>query len=277
MLLPERIRSVAQGRSYAGISPSLTIEFDTYDNGSSVKDLSDDHISYVKSGNQTKTLTSTVCIKPSCANIEDGAVHSVKIEWKPNTYTLDTYIDGDLRVSYTGDIVNTIFSGQEWVYFGMTAATGGARNLQKFYPTAFQAVGESNSFPVEWLYIDAKEENGNGVITWGTAKELNSDYFAVERSTDGQEFKELDRVAAAGVSNENLDYTFTDYQVTAPGLLPPAVAGITTGSLTTATSSNWPSMPKAQHPKSKSGPIRLLLYFISLPKEFANQAGRRQQ
>ncbi|MEZ4772688.1 MAG: T9SS type A sorting domain-containing protein [Bacteroidia bacterium] len=203
------------GQGYAGITPSLTIEFDTYYNGSSVHDLADDHISYIKNGNQGNVISSTACISPSCANVEDGATHSVKIEWIPDSHTLNTYYEGNLRVSYTGDIVTSIFSGQEWVYFGMTAATGGATNLQKFFPTAFQATGESNSFPVEWLYIDAKEENGNGVVTWGTAKELNADYFAVERSTDGQEFKELDRVAAAGTSNERLDYSFTDYQISA--------------------------------------------------------------
>ncbi|MBL4586290.1 MAG: PKD domain-containing protein, partial [Flavobacteriales bacterium] len=36
------------------------------------------------------------------------------------------------RVSYTGDIINNIFGGNPNVYWGLTAATGGANNLQQF-------------------------------------------------------------------------------------------------------------------------------------------------
>ena len=47
------------------------------------------------------------------------------------TFTLD--FDGYSNViSYTGDIVNNIFGGNPMVYWGLTAATGGANNVQQF-------------------------------------------------------------------------------------------------------------------------------------------------
>lgn len=49
-------------------------------------------------------------------------------------------------------------------------------------------------------------------LTWATAREEGSDYFAVEHSGDGTSFGELDRVAAAGLSNGPRDYS-SDYEV----------------------------------------------------------------
>jgi hypothetical protein len=51
------------------------------------------------------------------------------------------------------------------------------------------------------------------VLKWRTATEKNSQYFAVERSTDGVVFKEIGRVAAKGESNTLQLYSFVDKQV----------------------------------------------------------------
>src|SRR5690606_33097267 len=47
-------------------------------------------------------------------------------------------------------------------------------------------------------------------LKWGTAMEINSDYFLVEKSSDGSNFETIGKVKAAGESNQELSYTFAD-------------------------------------------------------------------
>ncbi|MDQ3111821.1 MAG: T9SS type A sorting domain-containing protein [Bacteroidota bacterium] len=68
-----------------------------------------------------------------------------------------------------------------------------------------------STLPVEWLYFDAAAEtNGTVKLDWTTATELNSDYFAVERTTDGIIYSEIGRIGAAGNSSSLHTYTTTD-------------------------------------------------------------------
>ena len=64
-------------------------------------------------------------------NAEDCNFHPVRISWNARTKKFDCYVDCILKLSYTGDIINTIFSGNPNVYFGFTAATGGSINVQQ--------------------------------------------------------------------------------------------------------------------------------------------------
>jgi hypothetical protein len=53
-------------------------------------------------------------------------------------------------------------------------------------------------------------KEGATTLNWKTASEFNSSYFIVEKSTDGQNWRELDNQAAAGISTEELNYQFVD-------------------------------------------------------------------
>jgi len=65
--------------------------------------------------------------------------------------------------------------------------------------------------PIELLRFDA-ELNGDQVdLRWSTASESNSNYFGIERSSDGSEFEAIGTVQAAGNSYQTIDYTFTDH------------------------------------------------------------------
>ncbi len=50
-------------------------------------------------------------------------------------------------------------------------------------------------------------------LNWATASEINSNYFEVEKSTDGTDFKAIGRVKAAGNSIEKTRYFFNDNAV----------------------------------------------------------------
>ncbi|MEO5674775.1 MAG: hypothetical protein ABIQ74_09015, partial [Chitinophagales bacterium] len=64
--------------------------------------------------------------------------------------------------------------------------------------------------PIEITAFDVITNGIDAVLTWNTSAEYNSDYFAVERSTDGIIFNEIGRVIAAGFSAAPLNYSFTD-------------------------------------------------------------------
>lgn len=63
--------------------------------------------------------------------------------------------------------------------------------------------------PVAWLSFMAMARGKSVSLAWTTAAETNSDYFAVERSTEGEEWTELGRVAATGNSTNRQKYAFT--------------------------------------------------------------------
>ncbi|MFT7589760.1 MAG: gliding motility-associated-like protein [Limisphaerales bacterium] len=121
------------GMGYLGISPSIDIEFDTYQNGA-YGDPSSDHVAINSNGNPShfgaSPLTSPVNILSTSVNAEDGAYHQVLFQWDVPTLTLSVTVDCVLRTSYTGDIVSTIFSGDPLVYIGFTAGTGALFNQQ---------------------------------------------------------------------------------------------------------------------------------------------------
>ena len=125
--------STGGGLGYQGISPSYAIEMDTYNNGSPRDGSSgSDHIAFVKDGNATSTPATGDLT--DVANLENGLWHNIVINWDPITTRLDytftrngggTYSDFKI-IDLIGDVLNSNIG-----YWGFTAATGGAKNLQQ--------------------------------------------------------------------------------------------------------------------------------------------------
>ncbi len=68
------------------------------------------------------------------------------------------------------------------------------------------------NLPIELAAFDAKKTDQGVMLSWRTASELNNDYMAVERSRDGQNFREIGRVAGQGTTVEAQEYNFLDRQ-----------------------------------------------------------------
>ena len=127
------IGSTGEGMGFMGITPSIGISLDTWQN-LNLNDPLYDHISIQANGNPAhgSDLAGPVQASSTSENIEDCQWHVFRISWEPVTHWLRAYFDGQLRVEKQVDIIATIFNNDPNVFWGFTAATGGANNLQQF-------------------------------------------------------------------------------------------------------------------------------------------------
>ena len=64
--------------------------------------------------------------------------------------------------------------------------------------------------PVELMSFSAKSIQGGNRIYWSTASEIGTDYFTIQRSSDGESYKEIARLSAAGNSSNETKYEYLD-------------------------------------------------------------------
>ena len=126
---PQQLGYRGEGMGFAGLSPALGIEMDTYQNYHR-DDPSWDHMALLTNGDpgHYHGLTRPVRMLAGVDNIEDCKSHKVRVEWLPGTQTLSVFVDGQRRISERLPLVEGLFSGDPNVHFGVTAATGGQTN-----------------------------------------------------------------------------------------------------------------------------------------------------
>lgn len=121
------------GMGYLNFGTSLGIEFDTWQN-SNYSDPVEDHIAIQINGNidhnTVDNIAGPVQADALDPNIEDGEDHIVRVVWNPADQIMQVYFDCVFRTSGNIDLINEIFGGNNLVYWGFTAATGGSYNNQ---------------------------------------------------------------------------------------------------------------------------------------------------
>ena len=101
-------------------------------------------------------------------------------------------------------------SGETIILENVTILGNGSRSLE-FTKTSIGSKSQETILPIELLSFSA-HCNGNTIdIDWSTASERNNDYFILEKSLDAINFSEIARIAGAGKSTEQIDYSYTDY------------------------------------------------------------------
>lgn len=127
--------------------------------------------------------------------------------------------ENTLNVPYnTGQVGIQWWDGSAWnldnsVSGSALAVTSGvgsvsANNLSQFCPFVISSL--SVPLPVEISEMDVKCVSKGNLISWTTASENNSDFFIIEKSSNGIDFIDIAHVNAAGNSKNNLNYSYID-------------------------------------------------------------------
>lgn len=123
-------------------------------------------------------------------------------------------------VSDPNDLLIVHWDGSEWISEGNGGAHGGgftgittSGTVASFSPfTLANTDHNENPLPVTLLDFEAERVEDAAKLTWKTATEINSDYFEIERSTDGQVFSKIAEEKAAGESSTVLSYQYLDFE-----------------------------------------------------------------
>ncbi len=102
--------------------------------------------------------------------------------------------------TFTG-LTDCDFSFQFWF-----AWAGGGLYASSFY--------DSSVLPISLLDFNLKKLNNRSIqIDWTSSTEINSDFFAVQRSTNGRQWEQLETISAAGNSEVKIDYQYIDKNI----------------------------------------------------------------
>lgn len=154
------------------ISPSLNIEFDTYNNGQWMyNDIVDDHCQINAGGIPSWTLAFGVPLLGAGGNVENGLYHLVHISWRPATQMLEVYFNCNLIQSLQVDLVNWLFAGNPYVYYGLTSATGEANNNHYFCELWHKAGNDMTFCPGTPVTLQATSNFQN--VSWTPATGLS--------------------------------------------------------------------------------------------------------
>lgn len=141
-----------------------------------------------------------------------------------NGGTMPQQSSGAWTIVCTNCTINTIVGGANMnagAVVSITAGdTTGGMTVSFSAPTAAcsNAVSTgaaiSSVLPVELSSFFGSAVKDAVELNWSTSLELNNDFFTVERSFDGKEFAAVSKIAGAGDSEEEVNYTFSDEDVT---------------------------------------------------------------
>ncbi len=116
------------------------------------------------------------------------------------TRTKSFQIGGVVKVGNFNTNTNNTVTGPKQATSSTPAANAGAQTQGFIF----------GALPVVLVNFDAVKQ-GNGVaLTWKTQQESNTDFFAIEKSTDGAVFTEIGRVQAAGNASTPRSYSYAD-------------------------------------------------------------------
>jgi hypothetical protein len=90
--------------------------------------------------------------------------------------------------------------------FTLVLPTGYTGNLA--YTANTMDLNILTTLPLNLLNFTGKYDNGKALLKWNTADEKNTDYFSIERSTDGTIFNSVGKLKTVGKGNAS--YSFID-------------------------------------------------------------------
>jgi hypothetical protein len=163
-------------------------------------------------GNGSNLREFVTAYKPSSINVSAASALSINTVGADQTATgtlttfnnIDTNnIQAMFKVNYTNV---TSFSYRTGVI--NTGSSTGVRQASLYF-RAFAGM-PITVLPVELMYFKAEKSDTKVKLKWATSSEKNNDYFTIQRSADGKEFKDIGRVKGVGNSSLQTTYSYVD-------------------------------------------------------------------
>lgn len=132
------------------------------------------------------------------------------------------YLDAELNgLSENSLVLWKNVNGNTWTNEGFTSRDAGINYVEKTGIASFSRwtlSSPGNPLPVEFTLFNTRCENGKVLLTWKTAQEINSSNFNIEKSPNGANWTVIGTIPAAGSSNTERTYQFTDHSPLPGGL-----------------------------------------------------------
>ena len=74
-------------------------------------------------------------------------------------------------------------------------------------------LGSNSPLPVKFIGFNVARQNNNVLVQWATAEEINSSYYEVQRSENGNDWNTVATVTASGTTTLTHSYSYTDRNV----------------------------------------------------------------
>ncbi|WP_205503383.1 lectin-like domain-containing protein [Rufibacter psychrotolerans] len=188
-----------------GVTPSVVVEFDTYQNVGEGLTLGNepeaDHIAIFLNGEERTPVATPVTMSSPATNTEDGKPHAVRIVWDKDLKILSVFFDGVIRTTHTADLQKDVFGGDPMVYFGFTASTGGMSNQQSVCEIRYTLMDHDGDGMADALDLDSDNDGISNLAESG-----NVDPFADHDADSTPNYRDADfcSLNSKGVC-ENLD------------------------------------------------------------------------
>lgn len=178
-----------------GIANGIVLEIDTYDNGTGVGDIANDHGQIWVSSNQGSAGLLTTAT--DLGNVEDGLYHNIVVNWNFATKTLSYTLDGINAGIYTfpaGTPITSYFGGVSKVYFGYTASTGASSNDQRIRFNNF-----CSDLPIE---LDSDNDGVPNHL------DVDSDNDGCADALEGSEFVRRTHIHSLSLATTDTNYPY---------------------------------------------------------------------
>lgn len=122
-------------------------------------------------------------------------------------------VNGAIEVGETSVFKGTIIANgainilESASLYGRGLSKGGAISTHN---NTIDMVSDNVILPIELITFDAQLITNKVILNWTSASEINNDFFSLERSTNGIEWKIIGLVNGAGNSLQIIQYSFTD-------------------------------------------------------------------
>jgi hypothetical protein len=116
------------------------------------------------------------------------------------------------RITSTGTSADKIKIGSIEKYRGSDPDVIGAQIADQNSGAGFVGF---NPLPVKFIAFNVSKQNNNVIVEWITAEEVNSSYYEIQRSLNGNYWTAIGTVNAAVNSNTTKTYSFIDKNISA--------------------------------------------------------------